>query len=399
MHKKIIICAWLFIFYIKSHAQINLVQNYSFENYISCPTTAGSQVYFAAPWSGTNNSTDYFNSCAPPYFFSVPYQSSTSFQYARTGDAFAGLFMLNGYGGNYREYLQGQLSDTLVTSICYKITFFVNNSSYAKYAVNNFGVYLSTDTFTTIWNPAPYTPQVLGFNNEIINDTLNWVEISGIYIANGGEKFISIGNFFDDANTDTLDTGNGTYSGAYYFIDDVSVISIDSIPGGMPAYAGADTNVILGDSVFIGQQISNLNCNWYDSNGVLIANNTSGIYVNPTISTYYVVEQNLCSNITYDTVNVTVLPTSINELFKENNVRIYPNPNNGSFTISHHLSGENYNLEITDLMGKIVHRQLLETKNNATSINTHQLANGIYFVTISGTDASEKIVKKLVIQK
>jgi len=377
MHKKIIICAWLFIFYIKSHAQINLVQNYSFESYTSCPTSVGSQVDFAAPWTGTNNSTDYFNSCAPPYFFSVPYQSSTSFQYARTGDAFAGLFMLNGYGGDYREYLQGLLFDTLVNSICYKTTFFVNNTSYAKYAVNNFGIYFSTDTFTTVWEPAPYIPQVLGFNNEIINDTLNWVEISGIYIANGGERYITIGNFFDDANTDTLNTGNGWYLGAYYYIDDVSVIPIDSLLGGMPAYAGADTNVILGDSVFIGQQISNLNCNWYDSNGVLIANNTSGIYVNPTISTYYVVEQNLCGTITYDTVNVIVLPTSIYELQNENSVRLYPNPNNGNFTLSHNLNEENYVLEIVDVMGNIVHQEKIATKQ---TINTEQLSKGLYLV-------------------
>jgi hypothetical protein len=248
------------------------------------------------------------------------------------------------------------------------------------YAVNNIGINFSNTSITNTGTGyiLNLNPNILKFNNPIINDTLNWVEISGIYIANGGEKYITLGNFFDDANTDTINTGNGWYLGAYYYIDDVSVIPIDSILGGMPAYAGVDTSVTLGDSVFIGQQISNLNCNWYDSNGVLIANNISGITVNPTTSTYFVVEQNLCGNITYDTVNVTVLPTSINELQNENSVRLYPNPNNGKFTITHNLNGKNYVLEIIDLMGKVVHQEMLTTTKQ--EIKTKQLNTGLYFV-------------------
>ena len=351
---------------------------------------------FAVPWTGTNNSTDYFNSCAPPCSISVPCQSSISFQYAKTGDAFAGMWFLNGSGMVYREYLQTKLLDTLLPSMCYKVSFFLNNHNSTKYAVNNFGVHLSNNSYTTTWGPPPYIPQILGFNNEIINDTLNWIEISGLYIANGGEEYITIGNFSDNANTD-IDTGNGISLGAYYFIDDVSVIPIDSIPGGMPAYAGVDTNVILGDSVFIGQQISNLNCNWYDSNGVLIANNTSGIYVNPTTSTYYVVEQNLCGTITYDTVNVIVLPTSINELFKENNVKLYPNPNNGNFTITHNLNEENYVLEIVDVMGKVVHSEKITTAKQI--VNTEQLSKGLYLVHLkTGTGKLIYVTKMSVIR-
>lgn len=116
----------------------------------------------------------------------------------------------------------------------------------------------------------------------------------------------------------------------------------------------------------------------------------------PDTYSYCVIDGMGCS--TCDTVVVS-FPTSINNMDNINVFSIYPNPNNGTFTISHHLIGENYNLEITDLMGKVVHRQLLETKSNVVQINNHQLSNGIYFVTISNTDANEKIVRKLVIQK
>jgi len=49
------------------------------------------------------------------------------------------------------------------------------------------------------------------------------VQISGTYIANGGEKYLTIGNFNDDINT-LVDSTSGTLMGAYLFIDDVSVV-------------------------------------------------------------------------------------------------------------------------------------------------------------------------------
>src|SRR5438105_278491 len=49
-------------FFVKTNAQ-NLVPNYSFETYTSCPT-GSSQIYLAVPWKGvTTNSSDYFNVC------------------------------------------------------------------------------------------------------------------------------------------------------------------------------------------------------------------------------------------------------------------------------------------------------------------------------------------------
>lgn len=383
MHKILVLVHLILgLLTLKLNAQ-NLVPNYSFENYISCPS-AGSNIWQAPPWGDTfNDNIEYYNSCASPCFMSVPCQSSGSFQYAKTGGAFVGFWFLNGYGGNYREYLQVELLDTLENGKCYHIKYYINLHNSIKYAINNFGLYLSNTYHTSNFNGevlSIFIPQIMNFKNEIINDTLNWVEISGVYTATGGEKFITIGNFMDDANTDTLDTGNGTYPGAYYYIDDVSVIPIDSLPGGMPAYAGVDTNVILGDSVFIGQQISNLNCDWYDSNGVLIANNTSGIYVNPNTSTYYVVEQNLCGTITYDTVTVTVLPTSIEApKSPKGTFSIYPNPNGGSFTITHLLPNKsNVYLEIIDITGKVVHQEKITTTKQL--INIPQLSKGLYFL-------------------
>jgi hypothetical protein len=45
-------------------------------------------------------------------------------------------------------------------------------------------------------------------------------------VADSAYKFIGIGNFFDDANTDTLSLGENSFL-AYYYVDDMCV-SIDS---------------------------------------------------------------------------------------------------------------------------------------------------------------------------
>ncbi len=58
--------------------------------------------------------------------------------------------------------------------------------------------------------------------------------VTDTFISNdGGEKYITIGNFNDDADSDTLYHFSGDTSAiyAYYFIDDVSVIAIDTTIG------------------------------------------------------------------------------------------------------------------------------------------------------------------------
>lgn len=395
--KVVFVISFVFILSIKTNAQ-NLVPNYSFEDIVSCPTNYN-QLTLAYPWvAPTNDDAELYHVCG--INTSVPNNDGPyGYQYPLTGNGYAGFWAYNGPGSDYREYLQIQLIDSLEYNNCYYVVFYTNlQNTGITYAVNNIGINFSNTSITNTGTGyiLNLNPNILKFNNPIINDTLNWVEISGIYIANGGEKYITLGNFFDDANTDTINTGNGWYLGAYYYIDDVSVIPIDSILGGMPAYAGVDTSVTLGDSVFIGQQISNLNCNWYDSNGVLIASNISGISVNPTTSTYFVVEQNLCGNITYDTVNVTVLPTSINELLNKNNVQIYPNPTSGMITLQQeNKSNEDVLITIFSVLGEQVYYQ----QNSSNSINISHLENGVYYIQLTDKNNKKIAYKKITLQK
>jgi hypothetical protein len=206
----------------------NLVPNYSFELYDTCPSVS-SQIHFAPPWYGVENSTDYFNACATSPEPSVPNQYG-GFQYARTGVAYAGFWFHNSF---WREYLQVQLLQPLEVEKCYYVEFFVSLQNSMNWGINNIAAHLSDQAIFPV-NPGNFLnlePHIMITDNPIITDTLNWVQIAGYYTATGGENFLTIGNFFSLANTDTAFVQTNGYSGAYYYVDDVSVIECDVSPG------------------------------------------------------------------------------------------------------------------------------------------------------------------------
>ena len=230
---KIFVCLFL-IFSFQAKSQ-NLVLNPSFEDTISCTGT------YAMPckywyWA-TYGSPDYFSE--QPDFNCVVQapQSTVGYQYARTGIAYVGLATFaSAPFFNYREYVGGILSDTLKQGHQYCISFYVSLADLSKYAVDGVGLYLSVDSAVdySIDTNLPFVPQIENSSGNIIYDTINWMQISGTYIAFGGEKYFTIGNFKDDINT-TIDAvlqgAIGVLQGTFLFIDDVSVIEIDCTVG------------------------------------------------------------------------------------------------------------------------------------------------------------------------
>ena len=91
---------------------------------------------------------------------------------------------------NGREYLGGQLNDTLKQGHTYCVSFYVAKADSSWYYTSSIGMYLSQNSsvdYSTALN-LPYTPQIVNTNG-IIYDTLNWTQISGTYVAGGGKIF------------------------------------------------------------------------------------------------------------------------------------------------------------------------------------------------------------------
>ncbi|HSD13027.1 MAG TPA: LamG-like jellyroll fold domain-containing protein [Flavobacterium sp.] len=86
----------------------------------------------------------------------------------------------------------------------------------------------------------------------------------------------------------------------------------------------------------------------------------------------------------------TVLGSS--DFVTENNLKIYPNPSTGIFTIE---SKEEITVKIYDLVGKVVKAQQMNVGINLVDISNH--AAGVYFVKtfgVSGNTTTYKVIKK-----
>ena len=232
--KKIALLVFCF-FLFKGYGQ-NLVPNPSFELYDTCPFSAF-QISFSQGWySPTTGIAAYINQCSVNGE-GVPL-NYWSFQYARTGVAYAVIDCYEtdlSSGLSDRVYIQTQLSDTLKGGKDYCISFYVNltnggisfNPNSNLIAVDKIGMYLSSIAIqSNDYNPLFVNPQIVSTQGVFLNDTVNWMQISGIYTANGGEKYITIGNFSTDANTDTmyLINNHAQHNKALYNIDDISVV-------------------------------------------------------------------------------------------------------------------------------------------------------------------------------
>lgn len=226
----------------------NLVPNPSFEEFpsilpllctcgpLSNPwgDTSSAELFLSPPWySPSSGSPDCLKPCSQEPNYSVP-TNAFGFQSPRTGIGYAFIACKTfppEIGPNYREYLQIRLSEKLNFGENYYIEFYASCGDNLNYAVDRLGLYVSD---TIIWLPQydyhvlPFTPHISNPTFTYLTDTINWYIISGIYNAQGGEQYITIGNFYDDDNThhQLVDSSLTGLMVAGYYIEDVSVIPI-----------------------------------------------------------------------------------------------------------------------------------------------------------------------------
>ena len=373
--------------------QTNLVPNWSFETYTSCPIGSG-QLALATFWQCAGACGEYYNSCAT-YPYSTP-NYDNCYQIPKDGNGFIALQTYD--GSNYREYARVKLIDSLKNNYCYYIEFFVNETCGMHFATNNMAASLSKKTYSSAGLPLNLPQHITKFGNPIIYDTLNWVQVAGIYNATGHEQYLTIGNMKDDANTDTTSAnmGNG-YPGTYYLIDAVSLYQIN--PSAQLPWTYQDTTVNFGDSVYIGNYLGgNFTSNWYLQGGGFI-NSRPGIYVKPNVTSNYIVQFNLCGVQISDTVTVTVIHSSgINgREIKNSEFLINPNPNNGLIDIeilNKDFILHNSTIKIFNVFGQEIKR--LELLNKKQEIELQDLKSGIYYLQLlQGNKVliSKKIIK------
>ncbi len=226
MKKALIIIILISISQLKFlNAQVNLVPNPSFETITTCNLGAGGiNSGEVPPWdSPSDGSPDPYNTCNIGSISGWVPNNWWGYQNPHSGNGYAGeVFFATSSGQDVREYLQIQLDSTLIAGKKYCSSFYINCVNVTNVVCNNFGMYFSNaHHYVQSLSPLNFTPQIN--DTSIVSDTVGWTLVSGDFIANGGEKYLIIGNFYSNLLTDTA-TVNGLYHQSYYFIDDVSVI-------------------------------------------------------------------------------------------------------------------------------------------------------------------------------
>ena len=200
----------------------NLVPDGSFEIDTACPLAGN--VNYNLYWRNPTAATpDYFDTCSSSATNSVPnnYIGSQS----AFGHAYVGV--ITKLVSDYKEYVQVHLIDSLKAGVSYCVSYYVSLAGKSEYGTPAPQLYFSNSAISSsVSSYLPYTPQITG--TSIISDTTNWILISGTYTAIGGEKYITIGNFYPDASTPYVFLSLGTLM-AYFYVDNVLVINCDSL--------------------------------------------------------------------------------------------------------------------------------------------------------------------------
>jgi hypothetical protein len=222
------------ILLIKKDTGLNLVPNFNFEKFRECPDGCSiiPKSYFVDDWMmATLGTPDYFNACSNKS--GVPNNWAGKL-YAKSGNGYAGLIAGMYINGNdnfeeKREYIEAALKRKLLKDTFYYLGFSASLAGNSPSAINGLGMFLS-DTLVDILNSIehlPFKPQLLNIENKIISLQYKWIDIAGIYKANGNEHFVIIGNFQSDNNTSIKPfSSRGTLNCSYYFIDDVYVLPL-----------------------------------------------------------------------------------------------------------------------------------------------------------------------------
>lgn len=224
----------------------NLVPNCEFELTNGCPTGQG-QINRAKYWKTPGGTSDYCHACNSGNF-SVPYNQWGN-QAALSGSGYAHIISYYPSQGNFSEYIYTQLACPLQAGQSYEVSFYVSCSEDSHFAIDGIGAFLSvsapiqTDNDFIDIGTQVYvsTPQ-----GHVLDDKNGWEKVYGTYIANGGEKYITIGNFLPVSELTIVPFASWNTSIASYYIENVSVIGTTSLID-----LGPDTTICPNDTVIL----------------------------------------------------------------------------------------------------------------------------------------------------
>ncbi|MCU0360937.1 MAG: T9SS type A sorting domain-containing protein [Bacteroidia bacterium] len=387
----------------------NYVSNGGFELCAYC--TATPAIVKPKYWDAIDTTKFFgilFSAIIPPYL--VPYNSFAT-QWPKGGNNYLGSSVLFKpfTPQTERGYPRNRLKQKLIAGKVYCVKFYYNVTEQSSYGINSLGAFLgdgSTDTISQCMAPISYlNPQISISSNIFIQDTAKWNTVSGTFTANGTEEYLILGNFKSDSNTDTImiNPANLPLKFTDVLYDDVSCIDID-----LPAYAGPDKPVILGDSVYIGRERDieiDESCIWYQMTSPttsITIDTIAGMWVKPVSTTTYVVRQQLwCSGVKSDTVVVYIDAVGLEEVETYlQDFNLFPNPAADFIKVQYSLdiSVPFNGLSIFNNLGQLIREEEITFKNKKVNIPISELDNGVYFLELRNF-SGQSVKKRFVVAR
>jgi hypothetical protein len=244
--KKYIILIWFLSIAATGFAQINLIPNPSLEEkdtlatspilacvpkYWYSPNSLGSPDYVDSSFTTLNAFVQYplsWTTSASVYNYWGNYNytniMNNGSRAAHHGTAYMGLFVFTG-----TEYIGTELLDTLQAGKSYAFEYHVFLSNWSRLGFDHVGAAFTQDRLTN-FNPNDPFQFVLGAfdaggqTGDCLLDTTNWMTVRDTFIADGGERYMTIGTP-DTSGMQLCRFAPG--GGAYYFFDSFSLVCLD----------------------------------------------------------------------------------------------------------------------------------------------------------------------------
>jgi gliding motility-associated-like protein len=240
----------------------NLVLNCDFDRYTVCPDNHG-QFDRAYQWYvPTAGTSDLCHECSSQTV-GIPNNMWGS-QEPYSGSGYGHIISFYNFASpQYREYMQTRLACPLRAGEEYAVSFYVSNSDNSGFGIDGMGLHFSMDSILADNNIAidiDGWPEITNVPGSVINDKDGWVKISGNYTAQGGEQFITIGNFLKDEDLAIEDYPGNSSNYASYYVSHISVV-----PRTSWLDLGNDTTTCFGEPVTVDARLGcAASCLWND---------------------------------------------------------------------------------------------------------------------------------------
>lgn len=214
----------------------NIVPNGSFENF----RKKSGNIKNAIPWQQIA-SVDYYQE---------PLSNDTSSEKgAKTGNCYAGLR----FQKKYKEFLQVKLAEPLHRGTIYEYEMYVRLAFWSNASLKSLGA-LFTKMGYKRKGDAVKSAMIdsVSKKSSFING-YRWFKISGKYQADGGEKYLTIGNFSPNVKKDMvrMNVFKLGFKEAYYFVDDVKLVKAKEVVEKVKVEIVGSFNVDSQDSVLV----------------------------------------------------------------------------------------------------------------------------------------------------